>query len=169
MARLPDDILKQGEVQDEQLSRLLQGHPIVGHLLLTYYMGGSHFGNCRVALYHHERKNGMGYPGGIHLNDDVVELITIADAFDALLSVRPYRKEPFDLRSALDLLWVEGKKGMFNPELVKLLIAYSRKDAGSSEEARIAEEQRIPGPASNRYVNWAAYQLSKKKCVPPGN
>ena len=164
MTRLPGKVLKQKIVKDDTTSRILQSHPIVGHILLTYYMGGSHSGNCRVALLHHERRNGMGYPTGIALDDSVVELVTAADAFGALLSTRPYRKTPFELRSALDVMWVEGKQGLFTTTAVKLLIAYSRADADSPEEDRVAEDMRFPGPVDNNYINWSVYQTDKKKC-----
>ena len=165
MTRLPGKVLKQKIVKDDNTSRLLQSHPVIGHILLTYYMGGPHFGNCRVALLHHERKNGMGYPTGIALDDGVVELVTAADAFGALLSARPYRKTPFEPRSALDVMWVEGKKGLFSPTAVKLLIAYSRADSdGPDGENGDAEDMRIPGPVDNNYINWSVYQTDKKKC-----
>lgn len=164
MARLPSDILNQGAVKDESTSRILQSHPVVGHILLTYYMGGSHSGNCRVALLHHERKNRTGYPTGIALDDGVVELVTAADAFGALLSARPYRKTPFELQSALNVMWVEGEQGLFSPTAVKQLIAYSRNDSDSPEENRDAEDMRNPGPADNNYINWSVYQTDKKKC-----
>lgn len=164
MTRLPGKVLKQKIVKDENTYRILQSHPVIGHILLTYYMGGSQSGNCRVALLHHERKNGMGYPTGIALEDGVVELVTAADAFGALLAPRPYRKTPFELRSALDVMWVEGKQGLFSPMAVKLLDAHSRTDSGSPGENGDADDMCIPGPVDNNYINWSVYQTDKKKC-----
>ena len=144
MVRLPDDVLKQDIGVDRRKRRVLYGHTLVGYLLLTYYLGSAQFGNCRVALEHHERGNGVGYPRGIKLQDQITELIGTADAFDALLSVRPFRKEPFELRAALDALWYEAKLGVLSSVAVKLLIAYSRSRYEAFDAGRVivAEETR---------------------------
>jgi HD-GYP domain-containing protein (c-di-GMP phosphodiesterase class II) len=160
MVRLPDDVLKQDIGVDRQKRRVLYGHTLVGYVLLTYYLGSAQFGNCRVALEHHERGNGVGYPRGIKLQDQITELIGTADAFDALLSVRPFRKEPFELRAALDTLWYEAKLGVLSSVAVKLLIAYSRSryEAFDAGQVIVAEETRHRAPAENNYINWADYQ-----------
>jgi len=166
MVRLPDDVLKQGIEDDHDKRRLLYGHTIIGYVLLTYYMGSVQFGNCRVAFEHHERGNGTGYPRGIKLNDGVIELISVADVFGALLSVRPFRAEPFELRSALDLLWNESRQGILNPQVVKLLISYNRQGNFKHEGMAVADEERGRLPSENRYIDWSAYQ--HKDCLPSG-
>jgi HD-GYP domain-containing protein (c-di-GMP phosphodiesterase class II) len=166
MVRLPDNVLKHGIGNDTDKRCLLYGHTIIGYVLLTYYMGSVQFGNCRVAFEHHERGNGTGYPRGIKLNDSVIELISVADVFDALISVRPFRNEPFELRSALDLLWNEARQGTLNPQVVKLLISYNRQGYFTSEGMAVADEERGRLPLDNRYIDWSAYQ--HKDCLPSG-
>ena len=164
MVRLPDDVLKRGIGDDPAKRCILYGHTIVGYVLLTYYMGSVQFGNCRVALEHHERGNGTGYPRGIRLNDSIIELIAVADVFDALLAVRPFRNEPFELRAALDLLWNESKQGILNTRVVKLLISYSRQEHFKPGDIIVADEERGRLPVDNRYIDWSTYQ--HKDCLP---
>ncbi|HDP35394.1 MAG TPA: HD-GYP domain-containing protein, partial [Candidatus Hydrogenedentes bacterium] len=72
-------------------------------------------------LCHHERWDGTGYPAGLKGEDIPIEgrVISVADAFDAMTSTRPYRKgmEP---EIALERLR-EGKGKQFDPDLVDVL------------------------------------------------
>lgn len=165
MARLPDDILHQDIGPDRQKRRLLYGHTVAGFALLSYYLGSTQYGNCRAALEHHERGKGVGYPRGIDLNDSVIEILSVADALDALLSARPFRKEPFELRAALDLLWNQAKAGTLNPVAVKLLIAYSRKKPFNPAEFTVSEKLRDRSSPENRYLDWPTYQ--QRECCSP--
>jgi hypothetical protein len=90
----------------------------------------------------------------------------VADVFDALLSVRPFRNEPFELRAALDLLWNEARQGILNPQVVKLLISYNRQRHLKPEGMAAADEERGRLPSDNRYIDWSAYQ--HKDCLPAG-
>ena len=75
-----------------------------------------------VALYHHERWNGSGYPKG--LSGEQIPLcariMAIADVFDALVSKRCY-KEPMSLDEAFD--FIEQNAGsQFDPVLVNVFL-----------------------------------------------
>jgi len=76
----------------------------------------------RIALFHHERFDGSGYPHKLAGADIPIEarIIAIADVFDALTSERPYKKE-WPVEEAIDLLRRESGKH-FDPELVELFI-----------------------------------------------
>ena len=75
-----------------------------------------------IALYHHEKYDGSGYPHKLAGEDIPVEarIIAIADVFDALTSERPYKKE-WPVEEAVELLRRESGKH-FDPQLVELFI-----------------------------------------------
>jgi putative two-component system response regulator len=64
-----------------------------------------------IALAHHERYDGTGYPNGLQGADIPVcgRIVAVADVFDALISRRPY-KEPYRFEDALDIISAEAGK-----------------------------------------------------------
>ena len=75
-----------------------------------------------VALYHHEKFNGQGYPYGLVGEAIPLEarIVAIADVFDALTSVRPYKKA-WTAQDAMAL--IESEAGQhFDPQLVALFV-----------------------------------------------
>ena len=71
-----------------------------------------------IALCHHEKWDGSGYPAGLKENDIPIEarIAAICDVFDALTSVRPY-KDAWTEEDALK--YINDNAGMhFDPELV---------------------------------------------------
>jgi putative nucleotidyltransferase with HDIG domain len=76
----------------------------------------------KIALHHHEKFNGNGYPCGLAGNDIPVEarIVAIADAFDALTTNRPYRHKLSEGEAFAILL---GEKNIsFDPVLVDIFI-----------------------------------------------
>ena len=71
-----------------------------------------------MALYHHERWDGQGYPMGLKGEDIPLEarIMSIVDVYDALTSKRPY-KEPFSHEKACAII-VAGRGTQFDPDLV---------------------------------------------------
>ncbi len=76
-----------------------------------------------IALYHHERFDGNGYPQGLKGVDIPLEarIVSIADAFDAMTSDRPYRKK-LSVGEAFKVIG-EGKSSSFDPNLVALFVS----------------------------------------------
>jgi len=72
----------------------------------------------RIALRHHEKWDGSGYPDGLVGNAIPLEarIVSIADVFDALTSKRPY-KEPWTIEATTNYILAESDK-QFDPELV---------------------------------------------------
>ncbi|MEA3333204.1 MAG: HD domain-containing phosphohydrolase, partial [Pseudomonadota bacterium] len=75
-----------------------------------------------IALYHHEKWDGSGYPHAIAGEEIplVARIAAISDVFDALTSVRPYKKA-WSVEAAVALLQEESGKH-FEPTLVKLFV-----------------------------------------------
>ena len=97
-------LLKPGKFeQDEWLA--MQQHTTIGHSILSnsqsrYIQTGS-----IIALNHHERFDGTGYPNGVSGKDIplVARIVSVADVYDALSSTRPY-KEAWSTDDAKDYL-----------------------------------------------------------------
>ena len=75
-----------------------------------------------LALYHHEKWDGSGYPSGLKGEEIPLSarIMAISDVFDALLSKRSYKK-PFTFEQAMDII-KEGSGTSFDPKLVKLFV-----------------------------------------------
>ena len=76
-----------------------------------------------IALYHHERFNGEGYPLGLKGINIPLEarIVAIADAFDAMTSDRPYRKK-LSKEEAIAVI-TESKSSSFDPALVDIFVS----------------------------------------------
>lgn len=119
---IPDAILsKAGKLTAEEWA-VVQTHTTIGHTILKAP-------NCRVlnvaaviALQHHERWDGSGYPHGLKGEDIHVfgRIVGIADVFDALGCRRAY-KEPWPLDKIIGYI-TEQRGRQFDPRLVDLLI-----------------------------------------------
>ena len=103
----------------------MQQHTVKGYQLLN--KGGSGFlcHAAKIALSHHERFDGKGYPHGFKGRDIAREarIVAVADIVDALLSDRPYRKA-WSHERTLDYLRSErGKR--FDPDCVDAFMQQS--------------------------------------------
>ncbi len=117
---VPDYILnKPGELNDTEYS-IIKEHAALGKDIL---LGIDAIPEISLgAGYHHEKYDGSGYPEGLKGDEipEIAQIISIADAFDAMYSTRPYRNK-MDLEDCLE----EIRKGagiQFNPELSKAFI-----------------------------------------------
>ncbi|MCR5771352.1 MAG: transporter substrate-binding domain-containing protein [Butyrivibrio sp.] len=74
------------------------------------------------AGYHHEKYDGTGYPEGLKGDEipKIAQIISVADAFDAMYSTRPYRKS-MKLEDCLEEIR-KGEGVQFNPELAEAFI-----------------------------------------------
>jgi len=90
---IPEDILaKKGELTEDEY-KIIKKHPRFGYDYLKENDISPTAKN--PILYHHERKDGSGYPKGITEDDmhDFTKIVAITDVFDALTSNRVYRKK----------------------------------------------------------------------------
>ena len=119
----PDSILlKPGRLDDGEMTVMKQ-HALMGAEIIGEHDSPLLRMARTIALNHHEKYDGSGYPHGIAGEDIPVEarIVAIADVFDALTSVRPY-KAAWPTEEAVALL--EKEKGRhFDPQLVDLFIS----------------------------------------------
>lgn len=112
-------LLKPGKLTTEEFD-VMKKHPLIGAEILGE--SSSRLLNMAriVALYHHEKWDGSGYPHGLKGEDIPIEarIVAIADVFDALTSERPYKKA-WSVKDALALLDEQSGRH-FDPELVTL-------------------------------------------------
>ena len=117
---IPDQILrKPGRLTAEEWE-VMKTHCQIGADILGQTDGSELLAMARViALSHHERWDGSGYPHGLAGEDipRVARMVAIADVFDALTSDRPY-KEAWPLERALALLRDQAGSH-FDPVLVQ--------------------------------------------------
>lgn len=148
--RIPLCILNKRSPLTRQERRILRTHPLIGYVLLHYYFGKDHKQYDFSSFQHHEKLDGSGYPLGIKRINKYSHLIGIVDTLDALISDRPYRKNPFTLRAAIDYLLEESEKGKFHKGLIRILIRYSRKE-GPATKLIIGKRGRDKEPTGNFY------------------
>ena len=117
---ISDDILlKEGNLTAEEYEKIKQ-HPTIGYQILQ---GAEYLREAaRIALYHQERFDGKGYPNG--LKGDGIPLLaricSVADAFEAMISDRPYRKgRPYEEAMA-ELVRNSGSQ--FDPQVVRAFL-----------------------------------------------
>lgn len=83
----------------------VQRHTLIGHRMLTASARPDAVSGARIALTHHERLDGSGYPHGLRREEIPIagRIVAVADVLDALLSDRPYRPA-LSLPEALELI-----------------------------------------------------------------
>jgi two-component system response regulator RpfG len=127
---IPDAILlKPGPLDAAEQARMRQ-HPRIGHQLLADSQNRFIRTSAVIALGHHERYDGSGYPDGLKGEQIplAARIVTVADVFDALISPRPY-KPAWTIEDALAYLG-EQRGALFDPDCVDVLLR---------EEARLRQ------------------------------
>ena len=136
---IPDMILnKPGPLTKEEYDVVKQ-HPLLGVEILKPLQ------SLKVALplvrWHHERQDGNGYPDGL-IGKEIpflVRLLSVADFYDALKSVRPYRPA-LEHHTCLEIMQKDAADGGLDPALVAQFAA-------------------LPGTVLNRKVNEQHFEL----------
>lgn len=119
---IPDKILlKPGPLTPEE-REIMKLHPIIGAKILegseNKYLQVAE----KIALYHHEKWDGTGYPTGLRKEKIPLfaRITAIADVFDALTSDRPYRKA-ISVKDAFEIIKI-GRGTHFDPHLVDVFL-----------------------------------------------
>ena len=120
---IPDRILlKTGKLDPEEF-HVMKMHAVIGGKILDE---GEKFPVIEagkiIALQHHEKWDGSGYPNGLAGTDIHIfgRIVMVADIFDALTSERPYKKA-FSFEKAFEIM--EADRGVFfDPQLLDLFM-----------------------------------------------
>lgn len=119
---VPDRILQKPDRLTVEEFQVLKAHPVVGAAILSPIFAKVEPRILDVVEYHHERFDGKGYPKG--LVGQAIPLwsrvCAIADAWDAMTSMRPYRS-PLSTEEAIEEL-LRGRGTQFDPDLVLLFV-----------------------------------------------
>ncbi|MGI3128958.1 HD-GYP domain-containing protein [Halopseudomonas pachastrellae] len=115
---IPDAILQKPGKLDAEEWAVMQQHPEIGARIIGEHEASMLQMARRIALSHHEKWDGSGYPSGLKGTDIPVEgrIVAIADVFDALTSQRPY-KPAWSIDDAVNLIREQSGKH-FDPDLV---------------------------------------------------
>ncbi|MEP6633447.1 MAG: HD domain-containing phosphohydrolase, partial [Luteimonas sp.] len=101
---------------------VMRRHPRIGHELLNGSQNRFIQTGATIALRHHERFDGSGYPDGLVGEAIPLEarIVAVADVFDALISPRPY-KAAWSMEDAIGYMIEESGK-LFDPRCVDSLL-----------------------------------------------
>jgi len=124
---IPDGILLKPARLDEQEWGVMQRHPVIGHEILKGSASKYVRMGALIALGHHERYDGKGYPSGL-VGDHIplcARIVAVADVYDALTSVRPYKKA-WKADDAFEYLRAQRGKH-FDPRLAEAFLGMKAK------------------------------------------
>jgi HD-GYP domain-containing protein (c-di-GMP phosphodiesterase class II) len=118
--RVPDMVLHKPAPLDAQEARLIRRHPEQGAEILG--LAQSLRKHVPVVLHHHEWYDGSGYPGGLRGEDIPLfaQIVSIADAYDAMTSSRPYRPGRSRKEAIEEIRAFRGRQ--FAPRLADLFV-----------------------------------------------
>ncbi len=120
---IPDHILlKPGKLTADELI-IMKTHPVIGYQILQNSPSKYLSMGANIALSHHERFDGSGYPHGAQKDEIPLEarIAAVADVFDALTSRRPYKSS---WSNEAGLAYLTSNRGKhFDPECVDAFVA----------------------------------------------
>jgi response regulator RpfG family c-di-GMP phosphodiesterase len=153
---IEDHILrKPGSLSDDERRRM-QEHCRIGAEILTEDLRGflqrlgENTGDsgendllkvaARIALCHHERWDGTGYPNGLRGEEIPIEarIVAVTDVYDALRTKRPYKDE-FDSNKALQIM-LEGAGTHFDPHVIGTFASIYAEVESALESLRRGDE-----------------------------
>jgi putative nucleotidyltransferase with HDIG domain len=148
MMKVKQEIFTKHATLDQEEWEQVKGHPIEGALLLTKEFVLRDV-VARVALEHHEKPDGTGYPAGKKKNEThlYARLINVVDTYGAMVSPRAHRLPMLPFQ-AMRVVMDDGAKGMLDWDIVQSFVkalsiypigSYVRLEGG--EVARVVRSQ----------------------------
>jgi putative two-component system response regulator len=118
---LPDSILNKPAPLSREEMRVMREHPRLGAAILeqSTFLASA----VPAVLHHHERWDGAGYPAGLAGGEIPIEarVLAVADAYDAIVTDRAYRKRRSEATAMEELLRCRGSQ--FDPVVVDAFAA----------------------------------------------
>jgi putative two-component system response regulator len=118
---IPDQVLRKPTKLDPRELNKMRQHPVIGERIVRPLRSGGTL--LPIIRHHHENWDGSGYPDGLKGREIplLARIVAACDAFDALISDRPYRKGR-PIQEAVTCL-VDGAGAQWDPEVIDLLVA----------------------------------------------
>jgi len=118
---IKDEIIKKTTKLTEEEYQEIKAHPSIGAEIVSPV--DFLFDKMPMIKHHHEKYDGTGYPDGLKGDEIPIEarIISIADAYDAITSERPYRKGLSHKKAVEELK--RGAGTQFDPEIVKVFLS----------------------------------------------
>lgn len=128
---IPSEIINKEGILTSEEYEIIKRHPEAGYELLKSltFLDSSN----RILLQHHERIDGKGYPYGLEANeiDKLAKILAVADAYDAMTTIRPYRVDKLSDEQAI-IEFVRHKNSQFDEIVVDVFVdILSRGDMAS--------------------------------------
>ena len=123
---IPDQILLKPAQLDAAEWQVMRRHPVIGHEILKGSASKYVRMGALIALGHHEKYDGSGYPNGL-VGDHIplcARIVAVADVYDALTSIRPY-KPAWGSEQAMEYVASQARKH-FDPRLVEAFVGAKR-------------------------------------------
>ncbi len=151
---IPDKVLLKPARLDEAEFEIMKKHPKIGYDILKDVKSEFLQAGAQIALTHHEKYNGRGYPNGLKGEEIPLfgRITAVADVFDALTSNRPYKKA-WSFEEACEFL-IEQKGEHFDPRLVDLFV-------GNIERVRIIYDAYKEVSEESRDDNQLDYEVGR--------
>ncbi|MEI6388349.1 MAG: HD-GYP domain-containing protein [Spirochaetota bacterium] len=121
MLRIPDDIVKNRGKLTEEEGQKVRAHPLLSYRVITKELRYPDDVGL-IGLQHHERWDGEGYPRRSSANDiDVLaRIVSVADAFEAMVSTKSYRHSMIGYAAMKTILSDNSRR--FDPDILKAFI-----------------------------------------------
>jgi putative two-component system response regulator len=141
---MPESVLLKPAKLTEEEFAATKNHTEIGSNLLADPKSDIIRTGQEIALTHHEKWDGRGYPRGLSGEDIPISgrIVAVADNFDALTTRRPH-KPPYPMEVVLDMIKRERSKS-FDPEIVDLFLENKKEILGIKEEVDSGPNWSLP-------------------------
>jgi putative nucleotidyltransferase with HDIG domain len=132
-----DILLKPGKLTDEEMAQM-RHHPLIGANILRPV--AFPWPIAPIVRHHHEHYDGAGYPAGLKGEEIplLARVLTVADAFEAMVADRPYRRGRSQQDAILELRRCSGSH--FDPRAVEAFIRVLEHEAIDEQPEDDAQE-----------------------------